>query len=233
VQPTFPELAQPQAHKDHGTGTMIVPSLWAGRQSGYAPPGAFRVNLTGKEERTMVTFHGMPTPRIFQEPSVTIDWPDMSIPALSRKQWEALVGILKHSKRPIYIGCGMGHGRTGTAAAIIATLWGLVPADSDPIKWIRSRYCSQAVETQSQVAYVKAITGRIVKESPSQHAVTKGDTLGSYPRPAKWEPTSQYPLRADMPVPEKDRYGIKPRRCSNCKQYIYLCTCKADQTSTI
>ena len=48
--------------------------------------------------------------------------------------------------RKIYVGCGAGIGRTGTFLACVAKAAGY----RHPIKWLRSQYHPQAVETKDQ-----------------------------------------------------------------------------------
>jgi protein-tyrosine phosphatase len=65
------------------------------------------------------------------------------------------LGSLLHRARQgqsVEIGCLGGHGRTGTALALLAVLAGH-PSD-DAVDWVRTHYCPKAVETDEQQAYV-------------------------------------------------------------------------------
>jgi len=99
-----------------------------------------------------------------------MDWKDFNAGPLSQQEWAHLTRYLRRQNRPIHIGCMGGHGRTGSALAIIATLLGCVPKGECPVKWIRDRYCSHAVETTSQLIYIEKITSRKVTSSPSSHS---------------------------------------------------------------
>lgn len=85
-----------------------------------------------------------------------VDWPDFGLPANT----EAFVGALKaaldraRSGQDIEIGCYGGHGRTGTALACLAVLAGHPALDA--VAWVRSNYCTKAVETPEQEAFVGA-----------------------------------------------------------------------------
>lgn len=52
----------------------------------------------------------------------------------------------------VEVGCIGGHGRTGTALAILAILTGHPAADA--VAWVRANYCPKAVETVDQEAFI-------------------------------------------------------------------------------
>lgn len=81
---------------------------------------------------------------------------------MTRAHWQSLVDAFSRLPGRIAVYCDGGHGRTGTALAILASLGGLVPEDACPVEWVRKRYCSSAVETDEQIEYIEAITGRSV-----------------------------------------------------------------------
>lgn len=111
-----------------------------------------------------------------EPPVLEIDWPDYSIPSLRREWWQALVSYLRTVEGDVAITCQGGHGRTGTALAIIASLGGVVPKKVDPVLWLRKLYCLDAVESNSQLGYFERITGRKTKAVPPP----KGFTGHSY-----------------------------------------------------
>jgi protein-tyrosine phosphatase len=50
--------------------------------------------------------------------------------------------------------CDGGHGRTGMIAAVLLSYLGVIPAEEDPIVYLRKIYCEKAVETIAQEALV-------------------------------------------------------------------------------
>jgi hypothetical protein len=86
-----------------------------------------------------------------------LDWPDFGVPnevgpvlvALSVLQDRARAG--EH----VEIGCVGGHGRTGTALACLAVLGGT--SLHEAVAWVRVNYCSQAIETPEQAAFVSSL----------------------------------------------------------------------------
>lgn len=101
-------------------------------------------------------------------PNIWIKWPDYGIVPFKKEWWHKLMGILDEVEGAVLIYCMGGHGRTGTAAAIIATLGGLVPLGECPVEWLRSVYCEKVVESQAQIGYIEAITGRKVTADVSK-----------------------------------------------------------------
>jgi hypothetical protein len=94
---------------------------------------------------------------------IKLDWPDMSTPAMTAADWKWLTGRIRAIRRPLHVSCAMGHGRTGTCLALLAHFYGQIPRDADPVQWVRDKYCSEAIETLSQIRYVERITGRASK----------------------------------------------------------------------
>ncbi|MBO0701496.1 MAG: hypothetical protein J2P38_01090 [Candidatus Dormibacteraeota bacterium] len=58
----------------------------------------------------------------------------------------------------VEIGCGGGHGRTGTALACLAVLSGLPRTQA--VGWVRRAYCTEAIETPEQEAFVAGLEDR-------------------------------------------------------------------------
>lgn len=97
---------------------------------------------------------------------VQLDWRDGSAPIYPTKFWHELVSFLRKEGRDVLVCCAGGHGRTGTALAVLADIFGVVPSNTDPVAYIRNRYCEYAVETRDQIDYVEEITKREVIEKP-------------------------------------------------------------------
>ena len=93
---------------------------------------------------------------------VKIVWPDMRVPRLSALFWQTLAHSLTERAQAcgmldVVVFCMGGHGRTGTALAILLGLWGI----SEPWSYIWKHYCQQAIETKSQEDYVQRMLGLI------------------------------------------------------------------------
>ena len=86
-----------------------------------------------------------------------LTWPDFGVPDNAARVLAALRALAQRARRgeQVEIGCLGGHGRTGTALAILAVLAGH-PAD-EAVAWVRDRYCPMAVETGEQEAYVESL----------------------------------------------------------------------------
>jgi len=101
------------------------------------------------------------------EQVIKIDWSDGSYPNLSKKFWEELVKVIRTEKKRVVVSCQGGHGRTGTVLSILSVLMGAVKKEEDPVKFIREKYCKEAVETKVQCEYIENITGCKITEKPS------------------------------------------------------------------
>jgi len=101
---------------------------------------------------------------------LAIDWPDMSAPALDLAFWQALVTDLSHVQGKAVLYCMGGHGRTGTALVALAHVSQYRPAldSGDLVQWVRTHYCADAVETTSQVDYLRRVIGAKTAESPTR-----------------------------------------------------------------
>ena len=90
-----------------------------------------------------------------------LSWQDFEIPLVSKTDWQRIKDfILEMSKQyeevEVICCCEGGHGRTGTALAILSNFF---LAKRRPVLFIRKVYCDKAVETIRQEKYVKVITG--------------------------------------------------------------------------
>ncbi len=85
-----------------------------------------------------------------------LDWPDFGVPGDSAQVVAALRSLRERARggERVEVGCLGGHGRTGTALACLAVLGGH-PA-GEAVAWVRANYCSKAVETPEQEAFVAA-----------------------------------------------------------------------------
>ena len=107
---------------------------------------------------------------------IIIDWPDMGVISAPKLWWEMLIKRIENAahkekkKLSVLVHCIGGHGRTGTALAIMGCLLGLIPENKCPVEFIRKNYCQNAIETYPQIDYIERITGRTIKD----RTVTKG-----------------------------------------------------------
>lgn len=124
--------------------------------------------------------------------TIRLYWDDMKAFPLDRDFWVDFIKFIRRTKKNITFCCIGGHGRTGTALAIVASLMGVKMEGRDPVEFIRWNYCKEAVETRSQIDYIEEITGRKIKKKtkPAKTTTTtyyssaykggdkKDDTLG-------------------------------------------------------
>jgi hypothetical protein len=91
--------------------------------------------------------------------ALVIAWPDMGVPGLPREWWDAFVADLLKLEGNTAMFCHGGHGRTGTALAIIVALCKVVDVSKGecPIEWVRKHYCNKCVETDGQIRYVEDV----------------------------------------------------------------------------
>lgn len=103
------------------------------------------------------------TSTVQEDRVIKINWRDGAEPDLTEKDWIVLLEDLERIRLNlgrdslnVLLCCLEGHGRTGTALSILAAITGV--AAINPVKFIRERYCQNAVETRSQYNYIKKIT---------------------------------------------------------------------------
>ena len=91
-------------------------------------------------------------------PVLLIDWPDGGIVRLGAEYWRELAKVIRVIPGDIVFHCHGGHGRTGTALAILGCHWGWFDG-GDPVEMLREVYCAKACETDAQLDYIEAMTG--------------------------------------------------------------------------
>lgn len=94
---------------------------------------------------------------VVDTPRMYIDWNDRGKPPVPFTFWKHLVADLRAAtvESNLIINCAGGHGRTGTALVCIAHHAEIIPADTDAVVWLRSLYCPEAVESSSQLDYLR------------------------------------------------------------------------------
>jgi hypothetical protein len=124
------------------------------------------INLTGL--KTMpnhdVPFEWFNKYKTHKATEIKLDWPDMDSPVLDPEFWKDLVKHMAEKKSKALVFCIGGHGRTGTAIAciLVATGWKAQKA----IDWIRTNYCSQAIETVTQENYIEEVDYELNNRRP-------------------------------------------------------------------
>lgn len=136
--------------------------------NGGIPPACTILDLAGKHHPTIQANFDL---QGFSDRRVRIEWPDFGVPGLDTETWAQLLTQLI-PLGPLFVGCQGGHGRTGTALAVIGCLLDMIPKDADPVAYVRAHYCDEAVESKAQIEYITAITGREVKVGPKGHTVS-------------------------------------------------------------
>lgn len=94
------------------------------------------------------------------------------------KEFDRLVDwTLKQMKagKTVHVGCIGGHGRTGT---FLAALVFKATGNLDATKWLRDNYCSKAVETASQVEFLKSRYN--ITPVPPRHSKTVYEPLSAH-----------------------------------------------------
>jgi hypothetical protein len=91
-------------------------------------------------------------------PHAHVEWRDFGVPDDVEGLRVALNDLLERARRgdTVEVGCLGGHGRTGTALACLAVLTGTPAAEA--VGWVRANYCTKAVETDEQEAFVTAFS---------------------------------------------------------------------------
>lgn len=89
---------------------------------------------------------------------ICIDWRDGSAPPVKAEFWRKLHRLTRQSPgvTNVLFFCDGGHGRTGTALASVLVAVTGKPAD-EAVEFVRASYCKRAVETNTQVAYLKGL----------------------------------------------------------------------------
>jgi len=102
-------------------------------------------------------------------------WPDFGVPTYTKEFWERLSYQLRkkgrdrdrfNRKYKVMVHCMGGHGRTGTALAILASMCSddEIWQSDDLIERIREKHCKHAVENQKQVGYIEEILERKLRK---------------------------------------------------------------------
>ena len=88
---------------------------------------------------------------------IQLDWPDYGTINMPRQFWIDLLLYLEKNKLRMLVFCTGGHGRTGTACAVMMCL-ALDYTPEQAINWIHRHYCTSAIETVGQESYIKRMS---------------------------------------------------------------------------
>lgn len=104
-------------------------------------------------------------------PTLNVDWEDFMSPPLEKEWWqELIVSIKRLGPVNIAIYCQGGHGRTGTALSILASLSGQkMWRKEDCVAYIRRIYCQEAVESWTQIDYIQSTLGEAIESYPTSY----------------------------------------------------------------
>ena len=135
--------------------------LWAsGVWHGMAPlANGLHINLGPQEWGILGQYYtdphnilGLPKTKTTQH-ELLLAWDDFSVPTLQASFWRLLARRIVEVRLPVLVFCQGGHGRTGTALAILLGLWGV----KQPMQYVRDHYCTEAGESVAQIRYLDSI----------------------------------------------------------------------------
>jgi hypothetical protein len=96
-------------------------------------------------------------------PAVLLDWPDFGVPRSTEVADREIRAAFERARagERVEVACVGGHGRTGTVLACMAVLAGVEP--SDAVQWVRSVYCSRAVQEPAQQYWIERWSSRCAR----------------------------------------------------------------------
>lgn len=101
-----------------------------------------------------------------------LHWPDMGIPPVAPQWWLRLARALP-KRADVIAACIGGHGRTGSALALLALATQVVDTADEAITLIRSAHCSKAIETRAQEEYIRTFAKWLDTLPPKDKRVTR------------------------------------------------------------
>lgn len=122
-------------------------------------------------------------------------WPDMGVVDHQLGLWLRIAEELKRDGGLIC--CMGGHGRSGSAAAIMLTLLGKCEG-KEATAYIRKHHCKEAVETQRQLQYLDELLGHQTERELKTPFFMKGGALQG-----TTHPTSS---KQDTPLTEREEW---------------------------
>lgn len=151
---------------------------------------------------------------------------DYDIPDFSVKFWknfgEEVASVLQAGDN-ILVACTGGHGRTGLVVAILSAIF-LEEARTEPVKWLRTKYCHHVVETIQQEDYVQGVVNALFFGGSEDFYITPDKWQYSYTNSYdKWgykdTTNKQYDTKGNLisyTMDDIDPYeGLQPRTSNN------------------
>jgi len=119
---------------------------------------------------------------------------------------------LSHLQGRVLVHCMGGHGRTGTALAILLGLSGAMK--KDPVAWLRKHYCEEAVETKKQIEYIQSL-GVNTTSLASRIPIMSFDSTKFGHIPYTWS-QEQYDLTKKPALAQETSIGEPVYQCILC-----------------
>lgn len=133
---------------------------------------------------TVVGFNFTDMTDDFPDRMVGLKWRDGSIPNVTSQFWHDLAQEIRTNDdiEVVQAQCMGGHGRTGTALAILAGL--LLDAGfddvSDVLEFVRDSYCKRAVESKSQIEHISTVLDLDIGSASGSKEFARGRSKGGF-----------------------------------------------------
>ncbi len=173
------DIHKPFHAMDLGEGAGV----WVGRKTDCTDTANdydIILNLTGAR---IYRKHDIPFPELKQwetggAQEIVLDWPDFGVlTTLPKEFWIQLLTMVKAKKAKLLTFCVGGHGRTGTAlASMLVTEFNY--GAQQAIDWVKTTYCSKAIEAVSQEKYIYTMAGEKFIPPPVSETKTLGKGNG-------------------------------------------------------
>ena len=185
-----------------GRSRGAEPTVW-----GKSHPGGLLIDLAGVVYVDLASNYGFCLPNTTK--CIQIYWKDWGACKLDSTDWDSIVKEVERVGEALVF-CQGGHGRTGTAAAIILALLGKCNGP-EATGHVREKYCEEAVESVEQTKYLDDLLGmQIVRAAPripfhlQQRGGFRDIAWGPYKQTKKEEENEREKWLKEM---EENNYG--------------------------